>query len=591
MKRSIIFTLAFLLLSIGATAQTTDNGITVGSLHNAVYVSPLTAEQGGDAKMKIYVKADFAVTAVQFDLVLPEGVTATTDGEKLGIDLLDYKPSHTIVQRTFDGKTRVICYSKSNNILTTAKSDEAIMSLGISLSEDMKIGDDADITLENIVLAGTTYTLNDALPSVSTTLSVKKKPVAPIYGEDIDITVEEPGTLPDYLVYPDIIRSLTIHGGLNGTDIDFIRHLPRLKKLNIKEAWIEHGGIAYRDNLYTSDLVIGDQMFADMPVLQGLHLCDSTKEVGKGVVANDKNLCYVYWTPRAAVPEDALGFVPTNCLIFCDGNTDVYAKTNVVKNGRIDRLDLIDNVPFYSPESFEAGIVTYTRQFSKRTYIERESGWEGIVLPFDVQYYYNLGNQQIRPMDYYDPTLIPFWLATYGSGGWEHADKMKANTPYIISMPNSPDYPSQFNITGNVMFFAYDAKIYPTANATGTGSGYRKLVPSFESHPTSNYIYTINDNAEGSYVPGSVFVRYDRDVRPFESYMTGDDALMARYIFIRGLNGADDNADGIDVVEQTGAQDSSARYYSVTGSQLSTPQRGVNIVRRNGNNIIKIIKK
>lgn len=580
-----------MLLGIGATAQTTPNGVTVGSLHNAVYASPLTVEQGGSAKMKICVKADFAVTAVQFDLMLPKGVTAATDGNNLSIDMLDYKPSHTIVQRTFDGKTRVICYSKSNNILTSAKSNEAVMSLSISVADDMQIGDDADITLENIVLAGTTYTVNDALPSVSTPLSVKKKPVEGVTGEDVNIAVEQPGTLPDYLVDPYIIRSLTVRGGLNGTDIDFIRRLPRLENLNISGAWIEHGGIAYRDNLYTSDLVIGDQMFADMPVLQSLHLCDSTKEVGKRVIANDKNLRYVYWTPRAAVPEDVLGFVPTNCLIFCDRNTNVYAKTNVVKNGRIDRLDLIDNMPFYSPESFEAGIVTYTREFSKRTYIERESGWEGIVLPFDVQYYYNLGNQQIRPMDYYDPTLIPFWLATYGSGGWVHADKMKANTPYIISMPNSPDYPSQFNITGNVMFFAYDAKIYPTANATGTGSGYRKLVPSFEPRPASNYIYTLNDNAEGSYVPGSVFVRYDRDVRPFESYMTGEDDLLSKYIFIRGLNGSDDNADGIDAVEQTGAQDSSAKYYSVTGSQLTAPQRGVNIVRRNGNNTIKIIKK
>lgn len=618
-----------LLAATAAMAQTTADGLSVSQLRNAVYVSPLTVKQGSDAELQLRLKADFAVSAFQFDVVLPDSMrfvptAATTTAAGITVNTPSGMPSgRVLLQRTLsDGSVRIVSYSPYNEPIaasasgstTTATVPDAstsgtstlVLTIPVTIDKALAPGE-REVTLRNIVMAGTSYTIHDSLSVVSTPITVKGHGITPVEGVYITVDLAETGALSDYIATPGIVEGLRVRGGLNGTDIAYIRQLPRLRSLDIKDAWIVEGGTAYKDSLYTSDLVIGEEMFASMPRLHDLSLCDSTVSVGARVVADDESLCYVYWNSRASVPANAMGLIPSNCLIYVPEGTETASQQRIVRmvDGawRTSRLDLIDALPFECPESFSTDIVTYTRKFTKTTYPGKESGWESIVLPFDVQYYYNLGNCQIHPVDQYVPDATPFWLATVsassadsassGTSGWAYTDAMHANTPYIISMPNSPDYPSRFNITGNVVFFAYDTMVKATSLepvmlsvSQSTGASNVLLTPTFTAKPKEG-VYAINDEAYKGNVPGSVFVKELRDVRPFECYVsdaTADGSANQRQLVRISFGNGGNDSDGIDEVTTADGTLSmvNGKCYNLAGQRISRPHRGISIVRSNG---------
>ena len=109
-------------------------------------------------------------------------------------------------------------------------------------------------------------------------------------------------------------------------------------------------------------------------------------------------------------------------------------------------------------------------------------------------------------------------------GNFTPATAIKANVPYIIAMPNSPEYYEEYNVTGKVIFTALDAEVKPNTPPAATAN--RHLKAAYETVDAADSVFVVNDEdytpqtGGDTYYAGSVFVRNLRDVRPFEAYLT-----------------------------------------------------------------------
>ena len=148
------------------------------------------------------------------------------------------------------------------------------------------------------------------------------------------------------------------------------------------------------------------------------------------------------------------------------------------------------------------------------------------------------------------------------AGGFADASEIKANTPYIICMPNNERYVESYRIYGTVTFSATNVEIPVTAPVTNSSTS-ESLVANFQCPSSYANIFAINDD-------GSLFVRGLRQVRPFEAYATS--RSNTRTIISIG----DDNATGIkDIISSLADDDPEAtiRVYSTAGILLKQGKR------------------
>ena len=200
---------------------------------------------------------------------------------------------------------------------------------------------------------------------------------------------------------------------------------------------------------------------------------------------------------------------------------------NIIRGGQAEEVVLVDNQPLYIPEPFTAQHISYTHNFSKETQRGVASGWESLVLPFDVQSI-SCDSVEIVPFGANAVGYSKFWLAEVNpETGFTAATSIEANKPYILAMPNSTEYGSG-NITGSVTFSATNVTVQPTSNEKTECAAFA-LTPCWshinDTDSTYNEIYVLNDSTytapnQTVYPAGSVFVRSLRPVRPFEAYYT-----------------------------------------------------------------------
>jgi len=197
---------------------------------------------------------------------------------------------------------------------------------------------------------------------------------------------------------------------------------------------------------------------------------------------------------------------------------------NVVVNGVAKEIVLTDNPDgkivnnnWYCPEPFRAEKISYTREFKQQTQIGISRGWESLALPFAVQTITHQDKGAIAPFGS-DASGLHFWLRRLGHEGLISVQMIEPNTPYIISMPNSEDYASRFNLNGRVTFAAEDAYVERTEQMEDESADYM-MVPAFQRMPVNEYVYALNVGEERNGRPeGSIFERNYREVRPFEAY-------------------------------------------------------------------------
>jgi hypothetical protein len=165
-------------------------------------------------------------------------------------------------------------------------------------------------------------------------------------------------------------------------------------------------------------------------------------------------------------------------------------------------------------------------------------------------------------------------------GTFAATQRIVANKPFIMQLPNSDEYEDCYNVEGKVTFSAEEVTVLATTDVEQEkGEGY-VLLGSYEGIESDNYIHALNDEeyAVGgdTYMPGGVFVAGSRAIRPFEAYIYSASANRAPYLRIGGSDtGMEDLVADKDEV-----------WHTLQGIRLSgrPTERGVYI--RNGKKVM-----
>ena len=309
-------------------------------------------------------------------------------------------------------------------------------------------------------------------------------------------------------------------------------------------------------------------------------------EIDNSALVNNAELAAIIWNP--SVPFTAEVNNPNLLLYVTD---EQYAPTsikNVIVNGIASNITLVDAASgndFYCPQAFTAQKISYTHNYNMMTGLGESRGWETISLPFDVQTYTHVSKGNIVPFAIWKSgdTTKPFWLYELTGSGFVEAAGIKAYTPYIISLPNNPQYDEQWKLNGTVTFSASSVTIGKTEDMKTANFQDRTFVPNFASRDANEGFYALNAvndytvNNSGM-TEGSRFVLNMRHIHPFEAYMT---STSNSRMFIDIFEGMATDIRQIQVPDDFDNQP----VYNLQGQRIQVLKDGVYII--NGNKYIK----
>ena len=343
---------------------------------------------------------------------------------------------------------------------------------------------------------------------------------------------------------------------------------------------------------------IGNMAFSGCSTLLYVSFPSTIKNFGNQLFDGCNSLAAVQWNLNNKMPDSFLETVNNPNLLLYVNNKN-YAPVNVQNTVVSDEAENIilkdskDGNDFYCPKEFTAKNIEYTHNYSMTSGYRTCQGWETIALPFDVSSI-SYGDKDLVPISTwkYGDTQIPFWLYEQTADGWKAASAIKANTPYIICMPNNLEhYDDEYNIKGDVTFRGENVKVFASDKVTATSYNGKTFVPNFQNQAVNSSIYAlnVNNNLEvyevAANLPGSIFIRNLRTVHPFEAYMTYEGGSAREFfpIFEDGL------PTGIDAVQRSLGimnMDESNRnnVYNLKGLRVMQPSKGLYIV--NGRKVV-----
>ena len=304
--------------------------------------------------------------------------------------------------------------------------------------------------------------------------------------------------------------------------------------------------------------------------------------IDNAALTNSEELAAIIWNPTAAFTESVSN---PNLLLYVKSVS--YAPEsikNVIVNGTADEIVLTDAASgnnFYCPKEFTAKKISYTHNYGMITGIGESRGWETIALPFDVNKISHSSKGELTPFANWrsGDSKKPFWLMSYGIGGWTNASNIKANTPYIISMPNNQDYKAEFRLSGNITFSSENVTVKKSDNLQTGNYGGNTFTPNFSNTDNSGYLALNVNNDYVSYnggsAEGSTFVVNLRPVHPFEAYMTSTSKTRSTI----SING--DMATGIEDISVLMDEIKGLRIYNLKGQLIKVEQdKNLDEVRR-----------
>ena len=306
-----------------------------------------------------------------------------------------------------------------------------------------------------------------------------------------------------------------------------------------------------------------------------------------------ETIAAIVWNSSQAISTSELQVITNpNLLIYVqDASLAPANRDNVVINGFAKNVVLSDvtsgNNNFYCPEEFTAEAISYTRNFQQQTEIGISRGWESIALPFDVQTIMHEKNGVLSPFGSSEGGK-PFWLRQMSDNGLVQAIEIHANRPYLISMPNTTDYPAEFNQPGRVTFSSLNVRVPVTEEeAVAMADSTIVLIPTFQRMEQSDWIYALNvGETRAQYPEGSVFEQGLRAVRPFEAFTVHNNNQSnpaPRYIAINEIG---NGTLGIDATLVNREEVNSEEWYSLDGRKLQGKPAQKGIYIQNGKKVI-----
>ena len=287
--------------------------------------------------------------------------------------------------------------------------------------------------------------------------------------------------------------------------------------------------------------------------------------IAKDAFENCDHLSAVIWEPDAQFNAKVNN--PNFLLYVSDEKYASRSVKNVVVNGVAESIELTDAAngnDFYCPRAFSARNIVYSHNYQMETGIGDSRGWETIVLPFDVQKYTHATKGELESFTTWTQgsNKKPFWLFELTISGYKDVAGIKANTPYIISMPNNQQYEQQYQIPGVVTFSASDVEVKKSDNLIPANYQGKTFVPNYTNQNKLDFLalnvsnnYVTNPSKD---IAGSRFIRGLRAVHPFEAYMTTTDNTRSIDVMegmttsIRGIQIVKDEASTIKVYDTRG---------------------------------------
>ena len=303
--------------------------------------------------------------------------------------------------------------------------------------------------------------------------------------------------------------------------------------------------------------------------------------IDQNALKANTELAAIIWNPEAAFTATVSN---PNLLLYVKSSDYAPATIqNVVVNGTASNIVLAEAKSgnnFYCPQSFVAQKISYTHNYKMQTGIGEARGWETIALPFNVQKITHATKGEIKPFANWKSSdqQKPFWLMELTGTGFVETGNIKAYTPYIISMPNNPQYDSQWLLNGKVTFAANSVTIDKTENLSQPTFNGRSFIPCFAEKESASGLYALNVNNDfetnnSGMTEGSWFVVNKRNVHPFEAYMTSTSSApqFAFGVFEGMTTGIQMMVDGNWTKEEV--------VYDLQGRKLNNPsKKGVYIV-------------
>ena len=126
--------------------------IPVNLTNNALYPNDLATRAGNQPTLGITMDNESQITALQFDLVLPEGITVANDEDGMIISLSTRAlKSHTVAKSVQkDGSIRIICSSNSSAVLSG--SEGSVIFVKLDINKDLADGE-YTVAVNNIELS------------------------------------------------------------------------------------------------------------------------------------------------------------------------------------------------------------------------------------------------------------------------------------------------------------------------------------------------------------------------------------------------------------------------------------------------------
>lgn len=290
------------------------------------------------------------------------------------------------------------------------------------------------------------------------------------------------------------LSSIMVQGVLNSSDIKYLRKLAggdsigqpilntKLKSINLGQAIIQEGGDPYltlNGTPYTTSANnFGKYAFANTG-LEAFHFPANITTVETNMFKNCQDLNYIVFEtlPSGMAINDAKSLLnesqPNGIIAINSYNdgTNENVPNVVFANDKNATVELTDKYNYVSHVKLSLESCTFTKYFSKETKDGDCRGWETIILPFkptEIRGFnrrgkeaylvpFNEGEKDEVEFGGTELLVLNFWLRKLTKDGFVDVTfhEIEPNTPYIISMPNSPmDYNNTYNIRGNVKFIA-----------------------------------------------------------------------------------------------------------------------------------------
>ena len=336
--------------------------------------------------------------------------------------------------------------------------------------------------------------------------------------------------------------------------------------------------------------IIEDALFANNTSLISVSIPQSIRVIGQNILKDCNHLAAIDWQCDIRPSSELVSNIKNPNLLFYVSSLNIKPDgiRNVIVNGIAENIALTDEEygDFFCPIEFTANKITYTHKYGLKTEPGVCQGWESIALPFDVQTY-------MTPKGEAKPYMVAntgerlFWLRELKEGGMTDSEGIKANVPFIISMPNWEGYQDFYNIEGDMVFSSQNVTIGKTDIQPVSWNG-RQFWPCYEKKSNYYALAAINkefksySNTTDTYLPGSVFIVDHRDIQPFEAYIAYDSQSSVRPISIEELCRNTTSVQQLNLPE---------RIYSIDGKLLidSNSDKLISIYSICGN-LIKTIR-